>query len=134
MAKMKKRTATKRKAAPSKTLSKKVGKWRVECKARTVYAAGAKHTYSTPAVACGVYKKITSNKAVESFVMRYGKKGTKKIVTRTTRTAKKAPAKRRVTKRTTKRKNPTRRKRNAPMSAREASSVKAMLKKHGYLR
>ena len=37
-----------RKAAPKaaqKTYSKKVGRWRVECKGRTVYAAGAKHTY-----------------------------------------------------------------------------------------
>jgi hypothetical protein len=127
--------AKSKKAAP-KAYSKKVGRWRVECKGRTVYAAGAKHTYATPAVACGGYKKITSNKAVEAFVMRYGKKGTKKIVTNTTRTAKKvkkvapkrkAPAKRRT------RLNPARR-RNAPMSRSEASSVKAMLRKHGYLR
>lgn len=73
----KKRT---QKAKPVKTYSKKVGRWRCECKGRTVYCAGAKKTYSTPAVACGVYKKINSIKAVESFVSRYGKKKTKTVV------------------------------------------------------
>lgn len=130
-----KRTIVKRKVAKKvapKLLSKKVGKWRCICKARTVTCAGAKHSYKTPAAACAAYKRITSVKAVESFVTRYGKKATKKAVVKTkrrnpeeTKTAVAAPA---AT-------NPRRRKgtkRNAPLSKTDRSALKHILKRHGY--
>lgn len=112
---------------PTKTLSKKVGKWRCECNGRTVTCAGAKHTYANAGTACAVYKKITSLKAVEAFVGRYGKKKTKAAVVG--KKAKKAPSKRR---------NPCgsgmkRTRRNAPMSRSEAAALRKVLKRHNYI-
>lgn len=127
-AKTKKKAPKKKstKKASKKTMSKKVGRWRVECRGRTVYAAGAKHAYKTPAAACAAYKKLTSVKSVEGFVGRYGKKKTKQAVV--------GGGKKKATKKkTTKRKNPCdSRRRNAPVSVKDAAVIKRILRKHGY--
>lgn len=106
--------------------SKKVGRWRVEVRGRTVVCAGAKHAYKTPAAACAAYKRITSIKSVEGFVHRYGKKATRKVVVRSkTKKTKKA-------KKTQKRRVKKRAGRNAPVTAAEAAVIRRVLKKHGF--
>jgi len=112
------RKAAKKRTNPrqKKVCSKKVGRWRVEARGRTVYAAGAKHSYKTAAAACTAYKRLTSVKSVEGFVVRYGKKATKKVVAGV---GKKKSTKRKSTRR------------NAPISASQAASMKAVLATHG---
>lgn len=126
--------ANPRRPAAKKVLSKKVGKWRVECRGRTVYAAGAKHSYQNSAAACAAYKRITSVKSVKSFVSRYGKQSTKAVVLGTSKRAapkskvakKRAPKK--AAKRRAKRRNP---RRNVPISARDAAAIRRILRTHG---
>lgn len=106
--------AIKKKRAPAKTYSKKVGRWRCECKGRTVVCAGAKHSYKSAPAALTAYKKINSVKSVENFVKRYGKKATCVVVCGMKKTASKRPARRKVTKR-----NP--------------SNMQRTLRRYGYL-
>lgn len=142
------KSAAKKRSNPKakKVCSKKVGRWRVEARGRTIYAAGAKHSYKTAAAACTAYKRLTSIKKVEAFVIRYGKKATKKVVA--------GVGKKKATKRKSRRNapmtasqaaamrgvlaahsNPKRRKsRNAPLSAIEKRSLRSVLCKHGYIR
>lgn len=109
------------KKTPKKAMSKKVGRWRVECRGRTVHAAGAKHAYKTPAAACAAYKKLNSVKSVEGFVGRYGTKKTKQAVVGGGK------------KKATKRKNPCgSRRRNAPVTTKDAATIRRILRKHGY--
>lgn len=124
-----KKNPSRKKTQKPKTLNKKVGRWRVECRGRTVYAAGAKHSYKTPAAACTAYKRLTSIKSVEGFVSRYGKKKTKKVVVGVKKT-KKAKKK---TSRKGKQKNPRSHRSNAPLTRSERSSLKSILRKHGYV-
>lgn len=156
------RKATKKNPAQKKTYSKKVGRWRVELRGRTVYAAGAKHSYQTVGSACAAYKRLTSIKKVEAFVVRYGKKATKRVVAgvgkKSTKKTKKRSQRRSnapisasqaavmrgvlashgyTNPRRKKRKNPCgtkRRARNAPMTAAEKRALQAVLRRHGYLR
>lgn len=124
--------ASARKASRPKTnpmacsRSKKVGRWRVEVKGRTVHAAGAKHSYVDSAAACRVYKAMTSMAKVENFVRKYGKKATRKAVV--------GAPKKRVTRKTSKRvtKKASRRRRNAPISKRDAAAISRILRGHGY--
>lgn len=127
-ARAKVRKTAKRSNPVKKTLSKKVGRWRVECKGRTVYAAGAKHGYKDSAAAKSAYKRMTSVKSVENFVSRYGKKATKKAVTgmgkkrKATKKASRKPAK----------KAKQSRRRNVPISAAQAATIRKVLRAHGY--
>lgn len=128
-ARSKARKAAKNPRTKVKNLSKKVGRWRVECKGRTVYAAGAKHAYKNGPAACAAYKRMTSVRSVENFVSRYGKKATKKAVT--------GRGKKKATK---KRKNPCgsgykikkSRRRNVPISRPDAAVIRRILAQHGY--
>lgn len=112
-----------KKSAKKAPMSKKVGRWRVEQKGRSVYAAGAKHAYASAEVARTVYKKITSLKSVEAFVKRYGTKKTQAAVLGLSKT-RKAPKKKAASKRRTRR--------NAPISRSEADAAIRMLRRHGY--
>lgn len=119
--------------AKAKPMSKKVGRWRVELKGRTVYAAGAKHGYKDQAAAKGAYKRLTSVKSVENFVKRYG---TKKTCAAVCGTGSKGPAKKTHKKAASKgrrRKNPSCGSRtNAPISRAEAAKINRILRRHGY--
>lgn len=133
------------KAKSATTASKKVGTARVTRKGRTVQIGTAKHTYANVAAAKAAYTRLRSAKAVNGFKAKYGKKAVRKVVRKTTRkTTRKTAPKRRVVRKTTRktttkrrvaRKNPVkRRRRNAPMSRAESNSVKAILRRHGYIR
>lgn len=117
------RKKTAKKSAAKTTMSKKVGRWRVEQKGRSVYAAGAKHAYSSADMARAAYKRITSVKNVEAFVKRYGTKKTQAAVLGLSKT-RKAPKKKAASKRRTRR--------NAPLSRSEAEATMRILRKHGY--
>lgn len=104
-----------------KTYSKKVGRWRVECKGRTVYAAGAKHAYANKPAACAAYKRLNSVKSIENFVARYGKKATKAAVLKTSRKPVKKVAKRKGTTR-----------KNAPVRSSDAAAMRRILRAHGF--
>ena len=109
--------------------SKKIGRYRVTRKGRTVTAAGAKRAYPTLIAAKAAYTRIKSMKALRGFVAKYGKVKTK-IAVGVKKTSKKA-AKRRAPKRAKKRAK-KRTRRNAPMSASEAASLRRLLAKHKY--
>lgn len=113
-----------KKSAKKAPMSKKVGRWRVEQKGRSVYAAGAKHAYASAEVARAVYKKITSLKSVEAFVRRYGTKKTQAAVLGLSKTRKAPKKKKAASKRRTRR--------NAPISRSEADAAIRMLRRHGY--
>lgn len=128
----KRRKASKRahkKAPKSKqTHSKKVGRWRCECRNRTVTCAGAKHSYKSHAAACGAYKRITSVKAVEGFVRRYGTKKTCMAVC-----GKTSPHRSTKKRSKTKKRKARRGRRNPPISRKDADAMRRILRRHGYL-